>query len=150
MDNLERRLAFAGLLLFVFGLVIGFAVRAFPNPRLALSAHLNGVQSGTILIVLGLLWPRLAVWSAAAGPLASAVWISFWGLEVGMVLAALVPAAPAAAPAGLKLAATTLQGVSGVLMLGAVGVLLAAFPRGGRAGADLHDPTASASATSAR
>jgi hydroxylaminobenzene mutase len=129
MLPIERRLAFAGLALFVAGLVIGFAIRAFPNPRAALSAHLNAVQSGTFLIVLGLLWPRLAVWKAAAQPLSHLVWIAFWGLEVGMVLAALIPptAAGQASPRGLKLAAVAFQGLSAVAMLAGLGALLLTF-----------------------
>jgi hydroxylaminobenzene mutase len=129
MVLLERRLTQSGLLLFAFGLLLGFALRAFPNPRAALSAHLNAVQSGTFLLVLGLLWPRLAVWRAAASPLAHLVWLSFWGLEAGMVLAAFVPVASAGAvtPRGLKSAAMVLQGLSAVAMLIAVGALLFTF-----------------------
>lgn len=129
----ERRLAFAGLALFVFGLVLGFAIRAFPNPRAALSAHLNAVQSGTFLIVLGLLWPRLAVWKAVAAPLGHVVWLSFWTLEAGMVLSALAPAGVAAAPRGLKLAAGGLTGLSAIAMLVSVAALLFTFRQGAAA-----------------
>jgi hydroxylaminobenzene mutase len=124
----DRRLALAGLALFVFGLAFGFMLKALPNPRAGLSAHLNAVQSGTFLIVLGLLWPRLAVWKAAAGPLAHLIWLAFWGLEAGMVLAAFIPAAAAVTtPRALKLAAAGLTGLSAIAMLVGVGALLFTF-----------------------
>ena len=49
----------AGALLFILGLLVGFAVPLFANPRVALSSHLEGVMNGTVLLVLGLVWPRL-------------------------------------------------------------------------------------------
>jgi hypothetical protein len=69
------------------------------------------------------------VWRAAASPLAHLIWLSFWGLEAGMVLAAFVPAAGAAevAPRGLKAAAMAFQGLSAVAMLIALGALLFTF-----------------------
>jgi hydroxylaminobenzene mutase len=129
MDIVERRLVFAGLALFVFGMAIGFFLKVFPNPRAALSAHLNAVQSGTFLMVLGLVWPKLAVWKSLASPLSHAVWIAFVAVEVGMVLGALAPpAAEGAAPTGLiRLSAAALQSVSAVVMLLSVGALLATF-----------------------
>jgi hydroxylaminobenzene mutase len=129
MTELERRLCFSGLALFVLGLALGFVLRVFPNPRAALSAHLNAVQSGTFLMVLGLLWPKLTVWRGAATPLAHLIWIAFWMLEVGMVLAAFGPAAGsgAVAPAPLKLAVLATQGLSAVAMLVALAALLFTF-----------------------
>jgi hydroxylaminobenzene mutase len=133
----DRRLALAGLSLFVFGLAWGFMLKALPNPRAGLSAHLNAVQSGTFLIVLGLLWPRLAVWKAAATPLAHVIWIAFWGLEAGMVLAAFIPAGAAiSAPRALKFAATGLTGLSAIAMFLSVGALLFTFGRAPPAGAN--------------
>jgi hydroxylaminobenzene mutase len=129
MDVFERRLCFAGLALFVFGLAIGFVLKVFPNPRAALSAHLNAVQSGTFLMVLGLLWPKLAVWKSIATPLSHVVWISFLVVEVGMVLMALAPpAAEGQAPTGLiRLGSAALMGLSTIAMLVSVGALLATF-----------------------
>jgi hydroxylaminobenzene mutase len=48
-----------GLVLFLLGLLTGFAVPALKNPRMALSSHLEGVFNGMFLVLLGLLWPHI-------------------------------------------------------------------------------------------
>jgi (hydroxyamino)benzene mutase len=58
-----------GLVLFLLGLVTGFAVPALKNPRMALSSHLEAVLNGMFLVVLGLLWPHVhlpSAWGIAA------------------------------------------------------------------------------------
>lgn len=60
-----------GLLLFLFGLLTGFAAPSFANPRMGLSAHLEALMNGIFLAVLGLVWPRVAL--GAKGSLAA-----FW------------------------------------------------------------------------
>src|SRR5262245_9526620 len=54
-----RQLCFHGVLLLALGLLSGFSVPFVATPRIGLSAHLAGVQSGMLLVILGLLWPRL-------------------------------------------------------------------------------------------
>jgi len=54
-----RRLMRAGALLFLLGLLVGFAVPALANPRMGLSSHLEGVMNGMLLLVLGVVWERL-------------------------------------------------------------------------------------------
>lgn len=48
-----------GLVLFLIGLLTGFAVPALKNPRMALSSHLEAVLNGMFLMLLGLLWPHI-------------------------------------------------------------------------------------------
>lgn len=48
-----------GLILFVIGLLTGFAVQALKNPRMGLTSHLEGVLNGMFLVLLGLLWPHV-------------------------------------------------------------------------------------------
>jgi hydroxylaminobenzene mutase len=81
-------LCFSGVLLFVLGLFTGLAIPVFRSPRIGLSAHLTGVQSGTFLIASGLLWPRLALgaWSAAVG---HGLWLSLYAIWLSLVLAAM-------------------------------------------------------------
>lgn len=48
-----------GLVLFLLGLLTGFAVPALKNPRMALSSHLEAILNGMFLVLLGLLWPHI-------------------------------------------------------------------------------------------
>ena len=48
-----------GLILFVIGLLTGFAIPVLKNPRMGLSSHLEGIVNGTFLALLGLLWPHV-------------------------------------------------------------------------------------------
>ncbi len=54
-------LIFSGLLLFLAGLVVGLFVQNMANPRMGLSAHLEGVMNGMFLVILGLIWKRLSL-----------------------------------------------------------------------------------------
>ena len=88
MSSISSMLCFTGVLLFLFGLLAGFGIPAFANSRLGLSAHLTGVQSGTALIVLGLLWPHLQFWNGWSAPTSYGTWISLYVLFAGMALGA--------------------------------------------------------------
>lgn len=62
MASVERtghRLIQLGALLFLIGLVTGFLGPLSANPRMILSSHLEGIMNGMVLMILGLLWPRL-------------------------------------------------------------------------------------------
>ncbi len=67
MENVHQtkkqasNLLFLGFLLFLFGLITGLIVPAFANPRLGVSSHIEGVLNGIFLIVLGLVWHKLAL-----------------------------------------------------------------------------------------
>jgi len=71
---LDRALLQLGVLLFLLGLLTGFAVPALAMPRMGLASHLEGLFNGLLLVALGLMWPRLAL-----GPRAR--WLTF-GLAV--------------------------------------------------------------------
>lgn len=95
-----HRLLQLGVLLFLLGLLVGFAVPALANPRMALASHLEGVMNGIVLLVLGLLWPRLALGERASASLfwlalygtfanwAATLLAAFWGAGASMPLAA--------------------------------------------------------------
>lgn len=83
--NVPRKLIAAGALLFLLGLLTGFAIPAFRNPRMGLSSHLEGVMNGTFLIAIGAAWThvslrprwqRLAFWLLAYGSYANWFFIS--------------------------------------------------------------------------
>lgn len=54
-----RQLIWFGVLLFLLGLLTGLALPAMENPRMGLSSHLEGTMNGMLLIILGLVWPKL-------------------------------------------------------------------------------------------
>lgn len=96
----SHRLLQLGILLFLLGLLVGFAVPSLANPRLGLASHLEGVMNGLFLVVLGLLWPKLALrekasttlfWFALYGTFANwaaTLLAAFWGAGRSMPLAA--------------------------------------------------------------
>lgn len=87
-----RSLVVAGALLFFLGLVQGSGVPMFANPRMALSAHLTAVQSGTALMIVGLVW-LMAVWAPFVQRLSLRTMVGgFYGLWVGISLAAMTGA----------------------------------------------------------
>jgi hydroxylaminobenzene mutase len=57
--NQANRLILLGLILFLIGLAIGFVVHNTANPRMALSAHMEGIMNGMFLMIPGLIWQRL-------------------------------------------------------------------------------------------
>lgn len=71
-----HRLLQLGVLLFLVGLLTGFAIPALVNPRMGLSSHLEAVLNGLFLVVLGLIWPRLRLRPAAA---TTTFWLAVYG-----------------------------------------------------------------------
>lgn len=72
----SRRLKMLGMLLFLFGLLTGFAIMAVTNPRMGLAAHLEGVMNGTFLVVAGLVWNELKI---SAGMKSAVFWTLVYG-----------------------------------------------------------------------
>jgi hydroxylaminobenzene mutase len=69
-------LLFLGILLFLFGLLIGLFIPFMTNPRMGLSAHLEGLMNGMFLVILGLLWSKLVLkekW------LTTVFWLTIYG-----------------------------------------------------------------------
>ena len=59
MKDLNRRLMFHGTLLFILGLLTGFAEQHFANVRMGLAAHLEGLMNGIFLLALGAIWTQV-------------------------------------------------------------------------------------------
>jgi hypothetical protein len=53
MEIVHRRLMWHGMFLFLLGLVTGLVEQRFANVRMGLSAHLEGVMNGILLLALG-------------------------------------------------------------------------------------------------
>ena len=71
-----------GLTLFLFGLAVGLFVQNMSNPRMALSAHLEGVMNGMFLVILGLIWNQLILSSTA---LKTTFWLVIYGTFVNLI-----------------------------------------------------------------
>lgn len=59
MKIANRRLMWHGMLLFLLGLLTGFAEPHFANVRMGLAAHLEGVMNGILLLALGAVWSHV-------------------------------------------------------------------------------------------
>jgi hydroxylaminobenzene mutase len=77
-----NRLIFLGLLLFLLGLIVGLFVQNMKNPRMALSAHLQGVMNGMFLMILGLIWKQLALSKAL---LNTTFWLAVYGTFANLI-----------------------------------------------------------------
>jgi (hydroxyamino)benzene mutase len=56
-----HRLLKWGMVLFLIGLLTGFAIPLLANPRMGVTSHLEGLMNGMFLVILGLVWTRLRV-----------------------------------------------------------------------------------------
>lgn len=74
-----KRLLWHGMLLVLLGLLTGLVIPLLTNPRMGLSAHLEGVMNGLLLAVLGLAWPRIVL---AARARIALVWLALYGAYV--------------------------------------------------------------------
>lgn len=55
----SNKLIWFGVLLFLIGLLTGFISPLTANPRMGLSSHIEGAMNGMLLMILGLIWPKL-------------------------------------------------------------------------------------------
>lgn len=125
MESLSSTLCFTGVLLFLLGLLTGFAIPAFRSSRIGLSAHLTGVQSGTFLIAFGLMWPRLALWPSWSNVIGHAVWISLYAIYVSLVLAAALGAGRDLPIAGGGIATSRARQIPVTVLMGGGSVAIA-------------------------
>jgi (hydroxyamino)benzene mutase len=84
----SQRLVFFGFLLFLLGLLTGFAIPSFANPRMGMSSHIAGVLNGMFLVVLGLAWDRIRLPAAASRALFALALYGTFANWIGTGLAA--------------------------------------------------------------
>jgi (hydroxyamino)benzene mutase len=72
----KRRLIWHGMFLFLLGLLTGFAEQKFINPRMGLSAHLEGLMNGIFLVALGAVWAEVKL---SARVKSATFWIALYG-----------------------------------------------------------------------
>ena len=110
-------LLFFGILLFLFGLVIGLFIPLMTNPRMGLSAHLEGTLNGIFLVTLGLIWSKIIIndkWLTAT------FWLTIYGSFanfISVTIAAITGAGKMMPIAGGKLGTTATEGLITFLLI---------------------------------
>jgi (hydroxyamino)benzene mutase len=108
-----------GLILFVIGLLTGFAIPVLKNPRMGLTSHLEGLLNGMFLALLGLLWPHVHLSHAWGVTAVALIVYSAYANWLATLLAAVWGAGRTFAPiaAGEHEASKTKEGVFGFLLI---------------------------------
>ena len=78
-DQIARRFMQFGAFLFLLGLASGLITGAMSNPRMGLSAHLEGVMNGTFLLAVGAIWRHVSLSSRLQS-------VTFWTFVYGTVV----------------------------------------------------------------
>lgn len=113
----SNRLLFLGILLFLFGLIIGLFIPLMTNQRMGLSAHLEGIMNGMFLVILGLIWNKLVLndkW------LTTAFWLTLYGSFTNLVavtIAAITGAGKMMPIAGGKEGTSMVEGLISFLLI---------------------------------
>lgn len=118
-----------GLFLFILGLVNGFVIPFFTNSRMGLSAHLAGVQNGMVLLIFGLLWPKI---SLSDSMLQITFWLSLFSMYAiwfGLMLAAIWGTSRSTPIAGKGFRASKMkeQIVRFIIVIASVAILIASI-----------------------
>lgn len=130
MTRNERVLCVAGLALFLLALLQGFAIPLFARPDAARAAHATALGSGTFLVAVGLLWPKLAL-----GPKLSSIWsallaASLYAIALGLAVGATYPVGGEHDHVVASTASMALNVVGAVVLVAAmIAVLFACRPR---------------------
>ncbi|KAF0128400.1 MAG: putative hydroxylaminobenzene mutase [Bacteroidetes bacterium] len=113
----SNRLLFLGVLLILLGLFIGLFIPMMTNPRMGLTAHLEGVMNGMLLVILGLIWNRIILndrW------LTYTFWLTLYGSFANFVavfIAALTGAGKMMPIAGGKEGTAVIEGLISFLLI---------------------------------
>ncbi len=122
-----RTLIALGAVLFLVGLLTGLVIPLFRNPRLGLSAHLEGVLNGLFLVALGAIWHHVRLPESlarlAVGLLVFGTWANWFFTALGAAFGTgrLTPIASGGMtgqPAQEQLVALGLVALSGAMIAG--------------------------------
>ena len=118
MNPIPQQLLICGTVLFLLGLLTGFALPALTNPRMGVTLHATGLQSGMALWALGLMWQRLAL--PASAQLAAQVLavVGLYAIFASLLLAAVWGTSRATPIAGAGHQASSLREATVTALLG--------------------------------
>ncbi len=115
--NQSDKLLILGILLFFLGLALSLCMPLMANPRMGLSAHLEGIMNGIFLVLLGLIWQKLVIsnkWLKAA------FWLVLYGSFanfLAVLIAAFTGAGKMMPIAGGKEGSPLIEGVISSLLI---------------------------------
>jgi len=82
-DRQAARLLVLGAVLFLLGLLSGLVTGLMANPRMGLSAHLQGLTNGIFLLAVGAIWHRV---NLPAGFKAALFWLFLFGTSLNWLM----------------------------------------------------------------
>jgi hydroxylaminobenzene mutase len=130
MTRQERALCVAGLGLFLLALLQGFLIPLFGHADAAKAAHATALGSGTFLIAVGLLWPKLSFGARASSIWGAVLAASLYALAVGLTIGATYPAGSEHDHEIAAAASMSFNAVGGLALIAAmIAVLLACRSR---------------------
>lgn len=109
MNPIPQQLLISGTVLFLLSLLAGFVIPAVANPRMAVSAHIAGLEGGLALWALGLMWHRLTLPPGAERAAEILAVLGLFAIFVSTQLAAMWGASRALPIAGAGHQATPLR-----------------------------------------
>ena len=118
MNPIPQQLLICGTVLFLLGLLIGFAVPTLTNPRMGVTLHATGLQSGMALWALGLMWQRLALPPRAQLVVQLLAVLGLYAIFASLLLAAVWGTSRATPIAGAGHQASTLRETAVTVLLG--------------------------------
>ena len=121
-EALQGLLAFTGILLFLLGLLSGFAIPMLRSPRIGLSAHVAAIQSGLALVGVAWVGSRLTLPGVWAAAIAHTFWISLYVLWVGLLFAGAYGTGRTLPLAGAGLRAKPWQETAALVLIGGASV----------------------------
>jgi hydroxylaminobenzene mutase len=89
MNPIPQQFLISGTVLFLFSLLSGFAIPFLANPRMGVSAHIAGLESGMALWALGLMWKRVALPAGAERTAQIVAVVGLYAIVISLFLAAL-------------------------------------------------------------
>ncbi len=127
MADVERRLGLAGLALFLLALLQGFFIPLFDRVDVARAAHATALGSGTFLIAVGMLWPKLAFQPPVSLRWATVLALSMYAIAIGLTLSATYPAGTEAMHRTVSALVMVLNAGGAILLIASLVATLAAF-----------------------
>lgn len=123
----KRTLLFGGALLILVGLFSGTAIPVMATARLGLSAHLAGVQSGMLVMIVGLTWSYVALSPALETTAFVTTLFSNYALYIALQLAAIWGTSRSTPIAGAGSSGSPLEEalVDGLLVAGSLSGIIA-------------------------